>query len=81
MAVDSILDVAFQADARFLKHRPPRIDTSLLAAVALVFDEGSVEISSERSENTLAEDRLKRLVGCGRRSIKRHADHLRGLRT
>jgi hypothetical protein len=80
VTVRGVVDVTLQTDARFLEHRPPRIDALLLAAVALVLDEIRVEISSERIEDARADDRLERVVvGLGwslKAVLDRHQHHL-----
>ena len=80
MTVRGVVDVALQTDARFLEHGAARIDAPLLATVASVLDEISVEVSRERATNLVADQLLERAAG-GRGTIKRQNDHLLPLRT
>ncbi len=75
------MDVGLEADSTFLKHRVARIDTALLAVRALVFHEARLEVGGEGVEDALTSDRLERLVCRCRRTLKRHEDHPRSLRT
>ena len=77
----AVQDMALQTDSSFFKHRPSRVDAPLLAVVTLILDDISIKISGEGVFNPLADDHLKRLLGSSRRTIKRHVDHLRSLRT
>lgn len=63
MTVRGIVNVALQTDAGFLEHGAARIDAPLLAAVASVLDEISVEVRRECAPNLVADQLLERAGG------------------
>mgnify|MGYP000580875198 CR=1 FL=1 len=69
--------MALETDARFLEHRPARIDAPLLAAVTSVLDEICVEVCGERTEYSLPNDIVKAVARPLGRGLKRHENHLR----
>ena len=62
MTVRRVVDMALEADSSFLEHRPPRVDTALLAIRALVFHKVRLEVGGEGDEDAFSDDRLERVT-------------------